>query len=41
MQEEIITTEKKQKRKGFAKLKHDLKGMTFKEKAEHLWTYYR
>lgn len=41
MQEEMITTEQKPKRKGFAKLKHDLKGMTFKEKAEHLWTYYR
>lgn len=27
--------------KGFRKLRHDLKGMTFKEKADHLWTYYR
>lgn len=41
MDEEILTTEKKPKPKGFAKLKHDLKGMTLKEKAEHLWTYYR
>ncbi len=27
--------------KGLKKLRHDLKGMTFKEKADHLWTYYR
>lgn len=27
--------------KGFKKLRHDLKGMTFKEKIDHLWTYYR
>ena len=26
---------------GFSKLKQDLAGMTFKEKAEHIWTYYR
>lgn len=26
---------------GFQKLKQDLAGMTFKEKCEHLWTYYR
>lgn len=26
---------------GFKKLKQDLAGMTFKEKAEHIWTYYR
>lgn len=27
--------------KGFAKLKNDMQGMTFKKKMEHLWTYYR
>lgn len=27
--------------KGFQKLRKDLKGMTFKEKVDHLWTYYR
>ncbi len=27
--------------KGFKKLRRDLKGMTFKEKVDHLWTYYR
>ena len=26
---------------GFKKLKQDLAGMSFKEKAEHIWTYYR
>ena len=26
---------------GFGKLKQDLAGMTFRQKAEHLWTYYR
>lgn len=26
---------------GFKKLKQDLAGMTFKQKLEHLWTYYR
>lgn len=26
---------------GFQKLKADLAGMTFREKAEHIWTYYR
>ena len=27
--------------KGFAKLKNDMQGMTWKKKLEHLWTYYR
>lgn len=26
---------------GFGKLKQDLAGMSFREKAEHIWTYYR
>lgn len=41
MTEEQVAPRKKEPLKGFARLKQDLKGMTFKQKADHLWTYYR
>lgn len=41
MDEQQNLPEKKPQLKGLARLKRDLKGMTFTEKVSHLWTYYR
>ena len=41
MDEQQNFPEKKPQLKGMARLKQDLKGMTFSEKVSHLWTYYR